>query len=236
MSHYRATVTDAPSPRQLLVSGRAVARYWGVHHALVAQAERAGLIQKCVITRESPMGEQTSETPADIPAPATAPEVLERGYDAVRVLELGQRPFVDPADLVAFEPESVLLVQQTSIRRNRPGDSDWHWRAAYGWHIDMKLTDALDSARGWWAIEEGRRPGVQAIVSAVSSFVGTLALVDREQPIEYHPDGRARFTVTAADHTTPLGRHLLRVFSGRRVPVRQGVSRLVPRLSGSPLG
>jgi hypothetical protein len=229
-------VSDETSPRRLLVSGRAVARYWGVHHALVAQAERAGLIQKHVITRETSSGEPPLEAAADIPAAGAAREVVEQGYDAARVLELGQRPFVDPDDLVAFDAESILLVQQTSIRRNGPGDVDWHWRAAYGWHVDMSLKDALDSARGWWAIEEGRRPGVQAIVSAVSSFVGTIALVDRGKPIEYHPDGRARFSVTQADDRTPLGRHLIRVFQGRRVPVRQGVSRLIPRVDGPLLG
>jgi hypothetical protein len=210
-------VDGVPSERRLLVSGRAVARYWGVHHALVAQAQRAGLLHRQVVT-----------------APGTD-RVVEQGYDAGEVLELGSRPLVDPDDMVAFEDRSLLLVQQTSIQRHRPGDVDWPWRSAYGWHTSMSTEEALLSACGWWNVDVARRPGVQAVVSAVSGFVVTLAVVDRSVPPVEHPDGRVRFAVTAADDTTALGRHLLRVFAGHRVPVRKGVARLVPR-AATPLG
>lgn len=210
---------EAASGRRLLVSGRAVARYWGVHHALVAQAQRAGLVDWHVVTR-----------------PGTTGVVAEQGYDAAQVLELGNRPAVDPADLVAFEERSVLLVQQTSIHRNTPENFDWSWRSAYGWHTTMDPGEAVLSASGWWSVDAARQRGVQAIVSAVSGFVVTLAVVDRDRAPQEHPDGRVRFAVAPADDTTPLGRHLLRVFGGRRVPVRKGVSRLVPRAGAAPLG
>jgi len=231
-------MSETNPPRRLLVSGRAVARYWGVHHALVAQAERAGLIHKFVVTHDAPGAEprDDGDPSASGPREGAEPEVVEQGYDASRILDLGRRPFVDPDDLVAFDPESILLVQQTNKRRHVPSEPDWHIRAAYGWHVDMPVRDAVDSARGWWAVDPRRRYGVQAIVSVVSSFAGTLAIVDREKRIELHPDGRVMYPATAADDTTALGRHLIRVFQGRRVPVRQGVSRLVPQIESPTIG
>ena len=46
-------VNDDAAPRRLLVSGRPVARYWGVHPALVTQAEKAGLLTKHVVAKDT---------------------------------------------------------------------------------------------------------------------------------------------------------------------------------------
>ena len=193
--------------RPLRVSGRAVAEHWDVHPTTVQRAGEAGLLS---------------------PLPGVD------GFDAVEALDLGRRPFVNPRDLDAFPPQSILFVQQSPRQWLEPGHDDEEWRTAYGWSSDMSPEDALLSACGWWPVDQARRPGVLGVVSAVASFVVTIGLVDREDPVADVRHNKVRFNITAATETTPVGRRMLRVFSDRRMAIRAGSSFLLPESGDQP--
>lgn len=215
-------MTTHPDERRLLVSARQVARFWGVTPIAVRQASDTGLL-----------------TPHRTARAGAAEDADVVHYDADQVLEMGRRPFVDERHLVsAFDDWSVLFVQQAGPRWLHHTDDDFSWRTMWGWTAEASDEEKLLSASGWWPVDHRRRDGVRAIVSTVSSFVVTLAVVDPEQPVgDERPDiGRVRFNVAPATEETTVGKALLAVFSGRRIPVKSGSNRLIPRPGGSALG
>lgn len=198
-----------------------MARFWGVTPFAVRQAGETGLLPRYP-TRESDDADTDSF-----------------GYDADQVLEMGRRPYVDEEQLVrTFDPMSVLFVQQSGPKWLHLDDPDYAWRTAYGWTNAMSAEQKLLSACGWWPVVARRRTGVRAIVSTVSSFAVTLAVVDPDDPIGGTLDevGKVRFNVLPATDETAVGCALLSVFAGRRLPVKAGSSRLIPRPEGPPFG
>lgn len=205
----------------MLVSARQVARFWGVTPLAVRQAGETGLL------RQHPVGD-----PADR-------ERDKVRYDAEEVLEKGHRPFVDEDQLRrTFDAYSILFVQQSGPKWLHVDDSDYRWRTGYGWSEAMSEQQKLLSACGWWPVDPRRRAGVRGIVSTVSSFVVTLAVVDEGDPIGDKLDavGKVRFNVHPATAETPMGLALLTVFGNRRLPVKAGSSRLIPRPDGPAFG
>lgn len=223
ISPYDQGMTRRPGEPRLLVSARQVSRFWGVTPIAVRQAGDTGLI-----------------TQHRTPRPGDGADDGEAvGYDAVEVLEMGQRPFVDERALVAtFDPWTVLFVQQAGPRWLNHTDDDFAWRTVWGWTSELTEEQKRLSASGWWPVDARRRQGVHAIVSTVSSFVVTLAVVDPDEPVAANREdiGRVRFNVSAATEDTPVGRALLSVFDGRRLPVKPGSNRLIPRPGESALG
>jgi hypothetical protein len=216
-------VTSNPEERRLLVSARQVARFWGITPIAVRQAGDTGLLTQ-------------HRTPR---ANGAAEDAEAVRYDADQVLEMGRRPFVDERQLVAaFDPWSVLFVQQAGPRWLHHDDEDFRWRSMWGWTEEASDEEKLLSASGWWPVDPRRRDGVRAIVSTVSSFVVTLAVVDPKKPVEaVRPDiGRVRLNVSAATEDTTVGRALLSVFRGRRLPVKSGSNRLIPQPGECPFG
>jgi hypothetical protein len=183
----------------LEASGRAVARYWGTPPDAVRRAAEAGLLP-----------------------------VVGVGFDAERSLELGARPFVTPQDLSSFATKSILMLQQSPVVWLDSDDEDLGWRTAYGWSAELTAEQALQSACGWWPVALAQRSGVRALVSAVSSFVVTVALVDASDPVRRERHGKVCFNVSPATRRTSLGRAVLDTFTDHRVKVRQGSSFLIP--------
>ena len=201
-----------------------MARFWGITPIAVRQASDTGLLTPYRSSARSSTG-------------AGDTEVVH--YDADQVLEMGRRPFVDERQLVAaFDPWSVLFVQQAGPRWLHHDDVDFSWRAMWGWTAEASDEAKVLSASGWWPVDSRRRSGVRAIVSTVSSFVVTLAVVDPDEPVAaVRSDiGRVRFNVSAATDETAVGKALLDVFSGRRLPVKPGSNRLIPQPGESPFG
>ncbi len=153
------------------------------------------------------------------------PEV-DGWHDAEQVLALSRRGYVDPEQLRELPARSVLLLQQTFAQ---PDLNQPSWRTAWGWSTQLSAEQALLSACGWWPVPPGDRPHLLGVVSTVSSFVVTVAVVNRRRPVAaIHPDGRVRLNVTPATRRTPVGAALLEVFAGRRTRTFRGSSRLVP--------
>ncbi len=151
------------------------------------------------------------------------------GYDAERALELGRRPFVDYGHLVAaFEPGSILLVQQAPVHWVTVDDEVNSWRVAWGYLDSLSDGDKVRAASGWWPVEEGRRAGVRGIVATVASFVVTLAVVDAADPVAGLHLNKVRLNASPATDETPMGARLRTHFLGRRHPIRAGSSFLIP--------
>lgn len=169
-------------------------------------------------------------TPDAVQRAADAGLLSEEGglHDAEQVLELGKRPFVTPTELRIFPAESVLLVQQAHAR----ADCDQgfpRWREAWGWSAQLSDIEALKSASAWWPIAPERRVGLRALVSTVASFVVTVAVIDPDEPVKrVREDGRVHLNTTLATPDTYEGKTLLRVFAGKRIPLRRGSNFLIP--------
>ena len=183
----------------LEVRGRAAARYLDVPQDAVRRARAAKLIRDC--------GE---------------------GFDAAHVLELGARPYVEDDELQRFAAGSILFVQQSPVVWYGPDDDDLRWLPAYGWSSLLTMEEALLSACGWWPIDPSRRTALRGVVSAVSTFVVTIGVVDPHHPVAAESGGKIRLNIGAATDDDPTGRALRRVFAGRRMRSRPGSSFTLP--------
>lgn len=197
-------VKSSAGGARLGVSGRSVARYLGLTPDAVQRAADAGLL-----TEEGGL------------------------HDAEEVLELGKRGFVTPTELRMFPAESVLLVQQAHARADRDEEFP-RWREAWGWSAELSETETLKSASAWWPIAPEKRAGVTALVSTVASFVVTIAVVDPDRPVvRVREDGRVHLNTALATVDTYEGKTLLRVFAGKRIPLRRGSNFLIPTRKGA---